>query len=121
VVAVDESADMLLFVDGLNVCRCHLHQPRRLIIQRYPPGWTPIAGSTEVGPVTVGVGDIVSNHDGFSAEVTYTLDQRSWSQRFEAADVDNDELLSLATAAGFDVIDNLDDAGAWVRLTPMNA
>jgi SAM-dependent methyltransferase len=106
----------------LRVCRAHVHAGGAVIVQRYPPGWQPAEGSSEVGDVRVQLHDVVDHEDGsFSAVVTYDLRDRQWAQPFTARVVDDAELSALASAAGFMVGEALDAEGAWVVLRPGGA
>jgi SAM-dependent methyltransferase len=103
----------------LQVCRAHVRDGGTVVIQRYPPGWQPTEGRSEVGEVGVHLHDVVGHADGsFSAIVTYRLGDRRWDQAFAGWVVDDDELASLAAAAGFAVGEPIDAGRAWVVLRP---
>lgn len=101
----------------LRVCRRHLRGHGLLIVERYPPAWVPTEATNTVGPVTVRLHDIVLHPGWFVASVTYTLGDRSWTQRFDAAHVDDADLARLAADTGFHVGLPIDEVGAWVPLT----
>jgi SAM-dependent methyltransferase len=102
----------------LRVCRRHLRPGGVVLVTRYPPGWSPSASSNTAGPVQIELHDVRVLADGFAAEVTYALGERSWTQAFDGAVVDDDELAALAAQAGLEVQGALDDDGAWVVLEP---
>jgi SAM-dependent methyltransferase len=103
----------------LEVCRRHVRNDGRVIIQRHPPGWTPTDGQGELGEVTVRPSDVEQHAEYFTAATTYTVHGRSWTQRWEATIVDDIELTVLAEATGFIVSDHFDVGGAWVALAPI--
>ncbi len=103
----------------LDMCRRHLDDRGVLVVQRYRPGWEPTEGSGSIGAVGIRMHDVIRHEDAFGAAVTYTVGGRSWTQSFEAALVDDDELASLASASGIAVQRYLDDERAWVVLTPL--
>jgi SAM-dependent methyltransferase len=103
-------------VDMLRVCRRHLDDDGIVVVQRYSPGWTPNEGSGAVGPVGVRMHDVVVAEENFAAAVTYTVGERSWTQRFTAAVVDDDELASLAAETDLTVRGLIDGDDAWVLL-----
>jgi SAM-dependent methyltransferase len=106
-------------VQLLRVCRAHVSADGVVIVQRYAPGWQPVEGTNDVGEVSVHLHDVVEHDDGsFSAVVTYRLRDRQWAQPFTARVVDDVELASLASAAGFVVGERLDADGAWIVLRP---
>ena len=103
-------------VDMLRVCRRHLEVDGIVVVQRYSPGWTPTEGSGGVGPVGVRMHDVVVADESFTAGVTYTVGERSWTQRFTAAIVDDDELASHAAETDLTVRGMIDGDDAWVLL-----
>jgi SAM-dependent methyltransferase len=106
-------------LDLLRVCRAHVRDGGTVLVQRYPPGWQPGEGTSEVGDVGVHLHDVVHHGDGsFSAVVTYRLGGHGWDQAFTAIVVDDDELAALASATGFVVAETIDTEGAWVVLRP---
>jgi SAM-dependent methyltransferase len=156
VVAVDESAEMLAFVQGaetvradvwgldlgrrfdavlatahlfdqpdagaklglLAVCRRHLAPRGVVVVERYPPDWQPGEAAGALGVVGVRLADVRPGPGGsFTAAVTYTLEGRSWTQRFAASVTPDEELERLAAASGLRVARRLDDRGSWVLLT----
>jgi SAM-dependent methyltransferase len=103
-------------VELLRVCRRHLRDDGIVLVQRYPPDWTPRDDAHEVAGVAVHLHDVEGYDDGFAAQVTYAIGDRSWTQVFEGAVVGDSELAAAAAAAGLVVRAVLDDAGAWVVL-----
>lgn len=103
----------------LRVCRRHVGNDGVIVLQRYPPGWSPVEGSSYIGEVGVRLFDVrLFDDGGFAAAVTYSLGERSWTQRFEAAIVDDDELATLAADNDLIIRGTLDDAGTWILLGP---
>lgn len=100
----------------LEVCRKHVTDDGMVVIQRYPPAWRPEPRCAEVGRVQVEWHDIESLVDGFRAAVTYTLDDISWTQRFESAVVDDDALNTAASVNGLVIDRSLTDDEGWVTL-----
>jgi SAM-dependent methyltransferase len=107
-------------VQLLHVCRRHLRYRGVLIVQRYPPTWVPTEGVSASGAVAIRLHDVVQHSGWFTASVTYALDDRSWTQHFDAATVGDEELGELAAQTGFEIGSALDDAGAWVTLTAVS-
>ena len=104
-------------IELLKVCRRHLADTGVIVLQRFPPSWSPIEESRTIGDVGLRVFDVRLFDDGdFAAAIEYRLGDRSWTQRFEAAIVDDAELNALAAAANLVVRRVLDDDGAWVLL-----
>ena len=104
-------------IELLKVCRRHLADTGVIVLQRFPPSWSPIEESRTIDDVDVRLFDVRPFDDGgFAAAVEYRLGERSWIQRFEAAIVDDAELNALAAAAHLIVRRSLDDAGAWMLL-----
>lgn len=156
VVAVDDSAEMLAWVEGaetvlgdvfaldlrrrfhavlalshlingherwmrsqlLRVCRKHVDDDGVVIVQPYRPGWVPTETTSSAGRVGVHLHDVVDLDGGFGAAVTYTLGERSWTQRFSAAIVDDEEMAALAAMNDLSVIGAVDGDDAWVLLEP---
>lgn len=102
----------------LAVCRRHVHEHGRVIVQRHPPAWVPTEGQGAVGEVSIRLHDLVVEDESFSAATTYTVQGQSWTQRWQAAIVDDAELSTLAQLVGLGIDGVLDEAGAWVLLSP---
>ena len=101
----------------LKVCRRHLADAGVVVLQRFPPDWSPVEESGTIGDVNARLFDVRPFDDGgFAAAVEYRLSERSWIQRFEAAIIDDAELNALAAAANLIVRRSLDDVGAWTLL-----
>jgi len=102
----------------LRVCREHLEEDGIVVVQRYRPDWVPAASESAIHDITVRLHDVVHHDDGsFAAVVTYAIGPQSWSQSFEAAIVDDDELNSLALASDLAVRGTVDDDDGWVVLS----
>ena len=102
----------------LEVCRRHVRDDGRVVIQRHAPAWIPLDEQGQLGDVTVRLHDIERHDEYFAAATRYTFHGRSWTQRWEATIVDDIELTALADATGFTLTDQLDETGAWVALAP---
>jgi len=57
----------------------------------------------------------------FAAIVSYVIGAQSWSQSFEAAVVDDDELNALALANDLAVRGTVDDDDSWVVLSAQSS
>ena len=102
----------------LAVCRRHVRDDGRVVIQRHAPAWIPLDEQGDLGEVTVRLHDVERHAEYFTAATTYTVHGQSWTQRWEATIVDDTELTALAGATGLIVSDQLDEAAAWVVLSP---
>lgn len=102
----------------LAACRRHLAPGGVVVVERYPPDWEPEDAVGTLGAVGVRL-RIAGRGRGrsFTGAVTYTLGNRSWTQRFAASVTPDAELDRLAAAAGLRVAGRLDERGSWVRLT----
>ena len=104
-------------IELLKVCRRHLADTGVIVLQRFPPDWSPLEETGSIGDVGVRLFGVQPfNDDGFAAAVEYRLGEQTWIQRFEAAIVDDAELNALAAAAGLIVRRSLDDEGSWMLL-----
>ncbi len=106
-----------------RVCRRHVDDRGLVIVERYPPGWLLDAGPSmaDNGPVRIRYRPGALRGSVRSATVTYELGGRSWTQAFDAADVDDAQLSAEAGAAGLEVASALDDRGRWLTLRPRAA
>jgi SAM-dependent methyltransferase len=101
----------------LGVCRRHLAEDGIVIVQRYSPGWLPTTNTGNLGEVAIRLHDVSIHGDGsFAAVATYELGGQMWSQRFTAATVDDDELMSLAIENDLQVCGAIGDEVEWVML-----
>ena len=104
-------------IELLKVCHRHLADTGVIVLQRYPPDWSPLEETRSIGDVGVRLFDVQPFNDGgLAAAVEYRLGEQTWIQRFEAAIVDDAELNALAAAAGLIVRRELDDEGSWMLL-----
>jgi SAM-dependent methyltransferase len=101
----------------LDVCQRHVRTGGKVLVQRYPPDWTPVEEERERDGVRMRLHDVRELDGGFAAAVTYSIGTRSWTQTFESAVVDDAELAALAAGAGLTVLATLDAAGQWVVLS----
>jgi SAM-dependent methyltransferase len=107
----------------LAVCRRHLAAGGVVLVERHPPGWCASAAprTARIGDVEAELHDIERRGGLVSAAVTYRLGGRSWTQRFTAADVDDDALAAAAGVAGLEVVGTLDAERTWVALRGSSA
>jgi hypothetical protein len=79
-----------------------VHPGGIVLIERYPVEWARTVSDVDhqIGEVTISWHDV--RHDGelFHAAVTYTVDGRSWTQRFTGEILDDASLCAEANAAG---------------------
>jgi SAM-dependent methyltransferase len=104
----------------LQVCRRHVHDDGVVLVERYPPGWLLAAAPARstVGPVELGFEPGPLAGSVRSATMTYRLDDHTWSQDFDAEDIDDVKLRSEAGDAGLAVVSTLTDDATWVALRP---
>jgi SAM-dependent methyltransferase len=103
----------------LGVCRRHLAEDGVVLVERHPPGWCATAEprSGRIGDVEVALHDVERRGAALHAAVTYRTGDASWTQRFTAADVDDDALGAAAAASGLEVVRALDRARTWLALS----
>ena len=105
----------------LATCRRHLAGDGIVLVERHPPGWTatatPQAG--RIDDVEIELHDVERRGSVLYAAVTYRVDGRSYTQRFTAADVDDDALAQAAHAAALRVVRALDPERSWIALAPV--
>lgn len=87
------------------------------MIERYAPEWARAVSdeSRTLDGVTVAWHDVVRDGDVFSAAVTYTVDDHSWTQHFSGAVVDDAQLVANRRAAGLVFDAWLDAPRKWAR------
>ena len=105
----------------LDVCARHVRPGDGVVlIERYSPGWlaTATATRTRRGPVELEFEPHGRSGSVVSASMTYRLSDRRWTQRFEAADVDDDELDHIARTVGLRLDRPLASDGTWLLLRP---
>jgi SAM-dependent methyltransferase len=106
----------------LATCRRHLAPGGRVLIQRHPPEWFDTAEPFErraddlpAGQLVVRLRDLERPGPGLlSATVVYQLGERTWSQSFTAARVDDGQLAADLGAVGLEIDRRLTRDGSWV-------
>jgi SAM-dependent methyltransferase len=136
VVAVDESAEMLAHIRGVNTddrdlpgrwlqaCSRHLRDDGCLLVQRHPPGWFDEAAEGE--RVTEGIvfrlRDLRRLGPGLlEATAEYQVGERVWTQTFTAERLDDEALAAALAQAGLAVDAYLTGDGSWVRAVPASS
>ncbi len=110
-------ADSVMRRSLLDVCKRHLRPSGSVLIQRLEPGWPPNDRSTgSVGPIDMTFTVRARTGDVVAAAMEYRLGSQSWTQDFEAVDVDDGLLDETAVASGLRVEGPLNDAKTWLRL-----
>jgi SAM-dependent methyltransferase len=102
----------------LEVARRHVEAGGAVLVERYDPAWARQAepSTSRVGDVVVAFHDVVHDGDVFSAAVTYTVEGRSWTQRFRARVVDDRLLRTSAASVGLRLERWLDERRTWALL-----
>jgi hypothetical protein len=91
-----------------------------VLVERYRPGWTLSAtpGISAAGDVEIELHDLARRDAILAASVTYRAGPWSWTQRFTAAEVDDDGLAHAAGVVGLEPVRALDAERTWVLLRP---
>lgn len=89
----------------------HLVDGGVLVAQRLEPGRDWRTGSTQVGPVTVGLSDVVVEGRRVKGSTSYLLGGRRWVQQWTLWERDDSDLEALLAGAGLH-LSSVD--GAWV-------
>jgi SAM-dependent methyltransferase len=105
----------------LATCRRHVARHGTVLIERYDPAWPrePFERTGHVGPVDVRLQVTSWDDDRFDAEVTYTLDDQHWTQRFRAELLDDAGIDRWLTRTGMRRTGQLDETGRWVLASPV--
>jgi SAM-dependent methyltransferase len=102
----------------LDACRRHVADDGVVLVERLPPRWCatvePRAG--RIGDVEAELHDVERRGAVLHAAMTYRTPDGSWTQRFTAADVDDDALAEAAAAARLRVDRALDPERTWLAL-----
>jgi SAM-dependent methyltransferase len=106
----------------LATARRHVATNGVVLVQRWGPEWlesvTVADRYREAGPVSGSFRVTDRRGREFDGEVTYRLGERSWTQTFTAAVVDDDDLAQYAAACDL-VLDRwLDEDRTWALLRP---
>jgi SAM-dependent methyltransferase len=104
----------------LSVCRRHVDPEGVVLIERYEPTWAaaPLPSQTQVGPVLITFEPLRVETDEFRGRVIYALNQETWTQEFEAANLTEDALAEEAMTVGLHLKRWLNDSRTWACLTP---
>lgn len=115
-----DSADRDWRLSLLKVCRQHVAETGVVLLERYDPDWVRTAVDSQARNGLVDLELRVVEHRGstFDAAITYRVGDRSWTQRFVAAAVDEDELRRDAVETGLSFDRWLDDRETWACLRP---
>jgi SAM-dependent methyltransferase len=100
----------------LATARCHVTAGGTLVLQRYPPGSWPLAGSAwAAGDVRLELRDVVDHGEGvFSATVIHRLDDMTAEQDFSARVIDDETLRPALASAGFERMVSLTPDTSWI-------
>jgi SAM-dependent methyltransferase len=104
----------------LEVCRRHVAPDGAVLIERYEPTWAahPTPNQSQLGPVHIAFEPLEVRTGWFRGRVTYTIDERTWTQEFTAACVSDNMLAKEAEAAGLRLTEWLNDSRTWAHFTP---
>ncbi|MEU4219030.1 class I SAM-dependent methyltransferase [Actinoplanes sp. NPDC026623] len=102
----------------LDSCERHLADGGLLVAQWFPPSWfdgISAAGgrARQIGPVHCRLSLVSADDDRVTAETTYEIDDRSWTQRFTAYRMTEDRLAVELGLAGLSLERWVDEAHAW--------
>ena len=104
----------------LRTCRRHLAPGGRVLIQRHEPDWFDTAEPVErrggdFPELVMRLRDLERPGPGLlSATVDYQVGERTWTQSFTAARVDDAQLAADLGAVGLAIDAQLTDDGTWV-------
>jgi SAM-dependent methyltransferase len=100
-----------------EVCKLHVRAGGVVLIERYNIDWarTAVAEEHQVGDVTISWHDVRHDGDMLRAAVTYTVDGRSWTQRFTAEILDDAQLREEGEATGLVLDAWIGDQADWAR------
>jgi SAM-dependent methyltransferase len=102
----------------LDACARHVGDDGCVLVERHPPAWFEGVrpGTTAAGALTMTLRDVGRPEPGLvEATIDYRLDERTWTQRFTARRLDDDQLAEALAASGLRLAGFLDDACAWAR------
>lgn len=104
----------------LQVCRRHVRPDGVVLIERYEPGWAkdPPASDADVGSVHIRFEPLDVSGGTFTGQVVYTLEGRSWTQRFTACSVTDEQLAEEADSVGLRLTGWAAENHTWARLEP---
>lgn len=104
----------------LEVCRRHVADDGVVLLERYEPDWVRDPADSEgVNGLVELEFRVLARHEAtFDAAITYRVGDRSWTQTFTVAAVDDDQLARDAEQCGLRFDRWLDDRCTWGLLTP---
>jgi SAM-dependent methyltransferase len=107
----------------LGVCRRHVEPDGVVLIERYEPEWAadPRASEADVGDVHISFEPDEVGDERFTGQVVYTLEGRSWTQRFTACAVTDETLAAEAGSVGLCLVGWANESRTWARLEPVEA
>jgi hypothetical protein len=114
------NADQRVRSRFLATCRNHVSDEGVVILQRYKSdleGWEP-GDWADRGPVAVRIARFERQGDRFSASIQYRCGDRTWTQNFSAAALDDETLGTELAHAGLHLERKLDPEGTWILATP---
>jgi SAM-dependent methyltransferase len=100
----------------------HVDRDGCVVIERHDPGWFDTAAESRSAHdgVEFRLFDLTRPGGGLlAATVEYRLGEKTWRQSFVAERIDDAALSATLTGHGLIVDRQLDDAGAWIRATPI--
>ena len=106
----------------LDACARHVRDDGCVLVERHPPAWFDDVrpGATTARGLTMTLRDVGRPAPALvTATIEYRLDERTWTQRFTARRVDDDELVRALAAAGLRLAGFLDGPRAWARAGPL--
>lgn len=98
--------------DILDAAARHLVDGGLLIAQRLEPGRPWRSGSSQVGPVTIGLDDLTVDGPRIEGTTTYSVDGRTWRQPWVMWERTDEELRRLLADAGLQLTSA---EGVWVQ------
>ena len=107
-------------IELLRTCHRHVAPSGVVLAQRHVPGWLLTAPAATGNDGLVELTYTPGRLDGRvrHASMTYRLGDRSWTQHYRAADVDDETLANEAAAAGLRLDPFESDDGTWVVFRP---
>jgi len=104
----------------LEVCRRHVADDGAVLLERFEPDWVRDPADSDGSNGLVGLEFRVLARRGatFDAAITYRVGDRSWTQTFTSAAVDDDELARDAEQCDLHIDRWLDDRRTWALLRP---
>jgi SAM-dependent methyltransferase len=104
----------------LATCRRHVTEEGVVILQRYQPdlqGWEP-GDWVDRGSVAVRISWFKREGNQFSASIQYRRADRTWTETFSAAILDDERIRTELAHMGLRLERILDSEGTWILATP---